>query len=277
MVRRLLRAGAVVLLFFTAAFLLFLPFPRRSEATKERYHCIWSDGVRTQERYATAYSALKGISDGEILLEREGTFGKIEGSAEFAHAASLLESGSLAELLALETEGLGRLERAALCRVYGDRGYYSEEFFCYDGTGVSRTARKAFNEVILLSGDLPKDLLFEAGAEKLGIRAEAEFSAKGLCGAKVTKIVAQPPYLVREDAVYLDTVGGRRLVAALPGAKRLEIECDFIDEGALSPCRALEELTLPKGYEGTLRMLFGEAGVPSTLKLLNGETYEKVF
>lgn len=274
MVKRFWRVGqiAVLLLCLTACVLvLFLPLSQKEERAKDRYECVWADGTRTQEQYASAYSALTGISEGEILLSRGGIEGKIAGSEGFVRCEAQLKDGPLAELLELTTEGLAPLERAALFRAYGDRGYYADEMYCFDGERVSRTGRKVFKEIILVFGDLPKGLLFEAKAKKLVIRAEAELSYRGLCGALLEEAEAAAPYLVQEEAIYLQTAGGKRLVAALPNVKTLKIDCDFIDDGALAPCRAVEELILPASYEGTLRMLFGEEGAPPTLKRLNGE------
>ena len=60
---------------FTAAvctILLFLPFPKTVEDEKEYYSCRWENGMTTTESYYTALDDFKGVSDGALLLERDG-------------------------------------------------------------------------------------------------------------------------------------------------------------------------------------------------------------
>lgn len=254
------------------ALVLFLPLPETRDVGKETYECTWQDGSVSRLNYAEAYSALSGITEQGVVLARGDLTGEIAGGAEFCRAAQILRTGSLARLLSLEAGDALPLERAALYRVYGNRGWYAGEFFAFDGTRVFRTSRAVFNEVALLSGNLPAGVLRVSGADKLVVFAEAKLSANALVGSNISEAEAAYPYSSEDGGIYLHTAGGKRLVAALPKVKSLRVNSRFIDEGALSPCQTIEELILPRSYAGTLAMLFG-GPVPETLKTV---IYEEI-
>ena len=261
--------GATLTVFFGACILLlFLPFPRRVGTLQETYSCLWEDGSQTNEDYFGAFSALCGATEEGLVLEREGKTGLIQPSDEFRRAVTVFENGTLAELLSFRLGLCSRLEKAALFACYGERCYYAGESFSWDGEKISRTERTKFNEVVLLHGNLPSAFLCDAGAKTLILSENAEFTVRSLVGSKVESIVACLPYFTENGAVYLKTVGGTRLVAALPSVEYLEITCDYLDEGALSACTRLKTLKLPEGYDGTLAMLFGSTPIPEGLILV---------
>ena len=246
-------------------FLLFLPFPKTVEGDKEYYSCRWENGIVTTESYYTAFSAFTGVFDGDILLERDGRNGKIEASEAFLQAVEVFERGELAELLSLKIGDVSRLEYAALYALYGGRGYYSDEFFAWDGEQFFRTNRTDFPEVFLMTGNISANTLIKTGAKKLIVGEYAELKAKSLVGTCVEEVEARAPYFEQGGGIYLQTVSGVRLIAALPNVKELVIDCDYIDEGALAPCKELEKLSLPAWYDGTLKILFGDQPIPETL------------
>ncbi len=262
--KRAILFGIAALVYALCAFLLTLPLPKTVAEGTETVLVLWEDGTATEESYAAVSENMTGVEEGAIVLSREGKRGTVPAGAAFSDAVRVMETGGLADLLSLRCGEISRLEQAALFRRYGKRGYYAEEYFCWNGGRVFRTQRKDFPETVLLAGKISADVLQRAGTKKLILRAEAEFSAEALIGTAVEEIEAQAPYAAEGGAVYLDTPGGRRLIAALPSVRSLTIECDFIDSGALAPCRELETLVLPPRYEGTLSDLFGKdpAGNP---------------
>ena len=266
--RRILIGALSLVLFGACIFTLFLPFPRRVETSQESYACVWEDGSQTIEDYFGAYSALCGATEEALVLEREGKTGLIPLSEEYRRAATVFEYGELAELLSFRLGNCSRLEKVALFLRYGERCYYSGERFCWDGEKISRTERTKFTEVVLLDGNLPSGFLRDTGAKTLILSANAAFTVRSLVGSKVEKVIASLPYFTENGAVYLETVGGRRLVAVLPNVEYLEINCDYIDKGALSACTRLKAIKLPEDFEGTLAELFGDAPVPEDLMFL---------
>lgn len=261
--RKVLIIIAVVSAAAICTLLLLPPFPKSAE--KEYYSCRWQSGAVTTESYYAAFMALADVTESTIVLERGGQMGEIRASEPFSHAVEVFESGELAPLLAFRLGEVTRLERAALWNKYGRRGYYSGEFFAWDGECIFRTERGKFDEVFLLTGNLPKGRLFETGAKKLILGGDSSLTASALVGSRIESVEARAPYYCRDGAVYLQTAGGVRLISGLPNAETLEIACDYLDEGALSPCVKLKTLKLPSHYEGTLRMLFGETPVPKNL------------
>ena len=261
--------GAVLAVFFGACILmLFLPFPRRVEPPQEFYFCEWEDGTQTKEDYFGAMSALCGATEERLILERDGRKGYILPSEEYRRAVTEFESGEAARIMSFRLQNSNRLEKAALFLRYGERCYYTGESLCWDGEKIFRTKRTKFTEVVLLSGDLPNDFLRNAGASTLTLWGGAKFTARSLVGCKVETVVAFSPYFTENGAVYLEDPSGTRLVAALPNTEVLEINCDYIDFGALSACKNLKKLKLPQRFDGTLAELFGSTPVPEDLVLL---------
>lgn len=236
---------------------LFLPFPKEKAPEREYYTCLWEDGTVSTESFYTAYAALTGTEE-RIVLTRCGLTGEIEAGEEYQRVRKTLERGTLAQMLNLKAEGLSSIERAALWKRYSGLGYYSDGFFAWNGEGVSRAEERTYEEVFLLTGDLPAGLLKRTGANKLIVHGEAGLTAKGLVGSLVTEAEARWPYFERDGAIYLQTAVGVRLIAVLPFVTELTIDCDFLDEGALSPCICLEKLSLPEKYKGGLARIFGE-------------------
>ncbi len=130
-------ACAVVLA--ACVLLLFTPFPRGAAAEDESYLCEWSDGSVSEESYASAFSAYVE-SDGEgALLVRGALSGKILFGEAFRKGYAVLNGGELAKMLALGTDGLLRLECAALFCAFSDTLFYDGGYFEWDGNGFVRT------------------------------------------------------------------------------------------------------------------------------------------
>ncbi len=266
MVRRRRSAAVLVAaLVISCLVLAGLPLPAKA-AAEEKVLCIWEDGART-EPYAAAYDALDGIrDDGTIGLVRDGKHGYVKTGQAFAEVCDVLRFGTLAELCSLDMGGLDKLERAAIMQAFGNQIYYAGGAFAIVGDTVAPMELTQADCVRLLDGTLPRDYLAETGASALCIMGpSAAITADRLVGSGIARVTAVPPYAAEQDALYLDTPGGRRLIAALPCAVSLTVgDCDFLDAGALSPCEALVSLTLPflggaKGgpeEDGTLLRLF---------------------
>lgn len=262
--------------YLVCALLCFLPRPHKIFASEESYEAVWEDGARSEESFSSAYSALAG-GDGEgAVLLRGGMQGRIAAGEQYRACYSVLQDGDLLSLLNASFGGLSRIERAALMRTFGDTVYFSDDFFAFDGERVFRTDRRSFGTIVLLDGSFPAGTVALTGAEKLTVRAEAMLSAEALCGTEIAEIEAEAPYFVRDGGLYLRTPGGTRLVAALPCLTRFEADgFDFCDEGALSPCRGLTEVSLPyagsaqgragSDYDSRVLWAFGEE-IPSALR-----------
>lgn len=264
--RKVIYAVAAVLLSAVGVLSLFLPFPKAVEAERrESYVCRWENGEVAAVGFLEAYSVFSGFEQDRILLDRDGKRGEIAVGEEFLRAVEIFERGELAELLAIRLGAVTRLERAALWKLYGGRGYYAGEFFSWNGKSFFRTQRKKFEEVFLLTGTLPKTLLRDTGAKKLILSGKSELTAAALFKSGVEEAEGQAPYLVEGGAVYLQTAVGKVLIAALPNVEELTLDCDFIKDGALASCEKLKRLTLPECYDGTLAALFGETPVPEGL------------
>ncbi len=271
-----------VLLLCGSAFTLFLPLPEQVATEKRGYTCVWEEGEPTEETYASVLSDYYGLTETEILLVRNGVTGRIALSDRAKATVAAFEQAELADLLSLDKEGLSPAERGAIYRAYGNVLYYDGDAFAWNGEEFARSSRKRMEKVVLLSDNLPKELLKECGAGTLAVRAEAKLTADRLLGSTVSALEAELPYVARESALYLQTAAGERLVAVLPAVTELTVEgCAFIDEGALTACRGLTSLSLPfvgnsgypsaKEFVGELGVLFGkdEKGayaVPDCLK-----------
>ncbi len=268
--RRGRRAAAVLLAAVTAAVLVLCSmFPLLRAApdvlagtASDLIVCAWSDGTRTRETYSEAYAALTGISSDGTSLEfsRGALRGKAATGDAFREAYRVLTQGTLAELLALRISGESRLELAALFREYSETAWYSGEYFRWQGWSVSVAKDRSARELVMLSGEVGSALR-ETGASVLVLREGSRADAAAFCQSRVTEVVAEGDYLFADGALYEHTAAGLALVAALPDVVSLTVREDamFLREGALSPCRALEELVLP--FLGTARVPYeGDSG-----------------
>lgn len=277
-----LRGALCLLCALLWALPLFFPLPRTlSAGAGESYLCRWESGEETQETYASALRDLDGMEEGVLVLGRDGMRGEISPGTECENAVSVLENGNMGELFALRTEGLARLERAALYRAYGERLWYAGEWFGWTGEAFARRSAGEAEEVVLLSGKISAARLLEAGTKTLFLRAEAEIDETTLCGTRVETVSAEEPYRAEGGCVCLSTAGGVRLVAGLPLATQIIVPADtaFADEGALLACTEIAGLTLPfvgsaknsagSGFKGELAHLFStgeQYKIPQTLR-----------
>ena len=238
-------AGKVAAAMLAAACVLslFLPPPRVLGGAAPAV-CRWEDGAVTEETCGSVLSCLTGADETGLLLERGGKAGRIGTGEEFRAYRNLLEEGDLADLLSRPLGDVSPFERAALYRLYGTRGYYAGELFCFDGERVFRTDRTSFDEIMLLFGDLAPDLLADTGATSLVISGGAELSPRGLSGSRLVTVEARAPYFYEDGAIYRRVAGTVRLVAGLPFLTSLTAKFDYLDEDALLPCTALEEADL---------------------------------
>ena len=271
----LVKTGAA---FFAAAclFALFLPHPRKI-ADGESYECVWSNGSVSRESFSSAYQSLAGIDQENVLLTRGGLTGRIE--SEAGDIVSTLESGDLGELLNCRASGT-RIDRAALYCTFSKRVWYSGEYYVWTGSNIERASRATAEEIVFLEGSVSSRVLSETNASTVHLRADVTLKADVFAGSNVTTVRTQAPYLESGGAIYMDTAGGKRLVAALAGVEELVVDGDtaFIDKGALIACQNLKTLTLPflgsakspegTAYTGELAHLFAhgkEYRVPETL------------
>lgn len=241
----------------TAAFslvwtaLLFLPVGTRTGEAEESYECRWADGSVSVLNYDRAYPYLGGIGEnGAISLLNGQTAGMVAASAEFSAAETALRSGGLGEILSVSASDTGRLERAALWRVYGETVWCAGGFFVWQGDRIERVSSAVGTRAVLLSGGMSASALASTGATRLEIRPDAEIFAKTFSGTAIETVTACAPYFYEAGALYRDTAGGRRLLAGIPSAESVRVRGnDFADRGALLPCLALRELTL--GFIGS--------------------------
>ncbi len=263
---------------FTAACLLslFLPLPKKI-SSNETYDCVWADGSVTKESFSSAYQSLVGIDGESVILLREGLTGKIESEAGAVYAA--LEGGTLAELLEATAAGT-RIDGAALYREFSDRVWYNGEYYVWTGNQIERVSRTERSEIVFFEGSVTSRILKETKASTVYLRAGAQISASSFAESGVERVYAEAPYAENGGAIYLDTAGGKRLLASLSGVKELTLDEDlsFADEGALLACQALESITVPfagsskspygTDYKGEFAHLFSsgaEYRVPKTL------------
>ena len=110
----------------------------------EVYVCSWADGRITRESFASAFRDTADCTEEEIILLRGGVTGAIATGDKAKSVFRALHSDTpLAELLALNTEGATRLERAALTRKTERRLWYDGDWFCWEGDRLRRTAARA--------------------------------------------------------------------------------------------------------------------------------------
>lgn len=253
--------------------------------------CVFEDGPASLS-YAEAYSALSGIGEnGEILLRDAERCGRCETGEAFRTAVEILRRGTLSDLLTLDMGGLGQLEHAAVMREFGGDVYYADGAFRIVGNVVRLSSASVAARVSLLAGALPAGYLKETGATALRLSSAAEFPVSALSGSNVSEIEAVSPYASEGGAVFRETAGGRRLIAAIPTARDLTVaDCAYADRGALSACNLLRSLTLPflgsaksAPRRGDLRYLFETANgdpMPASLfrvTVLGGEIGDGAF
>lgn len=293
--KRIAAVFAAAALSLAAAFSLALPFPRLVRGQEEVYECVWENGERTYERYATAFSLLAGISpEGRVRLERNGLEGFVATDAVLSSAVKIFERGNLGELLSLETVGITRLGRAAIWRAYHGTVWYDGGRFVWNGEKVAPVDKAVGRKLVLLEGGIANGILKSSGVKELSVRADAELTALSLIGSGVESGEAEAPYSFENGAFYLDTAGGRRLVAALPTVKTLTVsQCSYADRGALLACEAVEEVTVPfagnswnaaaTDYRGEFAHLFQKGDeyiVPDTLvriRITGGALFSHAF
>lgn len=266
-------------IFFALA--LFYPLPRVLEgAERPAYSCLWEDGTRTDESYYTAFRDYAGVSaEGDVLLSRSGRAGVIPAEEESRLCFSTLKSADLAELLALRAPA-DPLFSSAYADVFSHYVWYDGDLFVYDGTRIVRDDAAKGEIFVLLGGSVRASVLIRTGATAVELRPRAEVTPYMFIGTGIVHAEGFPPYSVEGNAVCLDTVSGKRLVAGLPLAKSVTAtQMRFADEGALLACTEVAELDLafagssvdPRGttYRGELAHVFSagtEYRVPESLK-----------
>ena len=216
-----LLAGGVALILLAAAVLLLLPRPKQA-GRAESFSCLWADGAKSEETFASALACLAGVSYEGVLLEREGIAGTVSASGPLRTVVSVLESGTLAELLSLDGSALTPLESYAVQTFYGGRAYYDGEPFAWDGTRVRRTERESFAEAVLLQGSFESGFLPESGVRTLYLRAGGEVEEDGLLYTALSRVVAEAPYFFRGGALWEERYGIERYVSALPSGCTFE-------------------------------------------------------
>ena len=299
MVRRIfsvktLSATFAVVFFCAAVVLLFVPFPSGVNGTDERYLCVWEDGSVTSESYVSAYEGLSVSSDFEMMLLRGGKAGKITPTPQYFKLIDILQSGGLNELLEANAAEVSPLERVAIWRGTRDTIWYYERCYVWGADGLTSAVSPAGGRLILLSGMVRARALAATCAHTLELRLGAEIGAASLVGTQIQTVVACAPYRAAENGILLDTDTAVRYVSGLPSANRLTVPAvDFIDRGALLPCKQLTELELPfagssarpsdKDFVGELRFLFSSGNaytVPAMLKrvkIAGGVLMENAF
>lgn len=182
----------------TAAFslvwtaLLFLPAGTRTGEAEESYECRWADGSVSVLTYDRAYPYLGGIGEnGAISLLNGRTAGMVAASAEFSAAETALRSGGLGEILSVSASDTGRLERAALWRVYGETVWCAGGFFVWQGDRIERVSSAVGTRAVLLSGGMSASALASTGATRLEIRPDAEVFAKTFSGTAIETVTAR--------------------------------------------------------------------------------------
>lgn len=210
-----LLAGALALVLLAAAVLLLLPRSKQA-GRAESFSCLWADGATSEETFSSALACLAGVCAEGVLLEREGLAGTVPASEALRTVISVLEGGTLAELLSLDGSALAPLESYAVQTFYGDRAYYDGEPFAWDGTRVRRTEKESFSEAVLLQGSFEGGFLLESGVKTLYLRAEGEVEADGLLYTALSRVIAEAPYFFRGGALWKERYGIERYVSALP-------------------------------------------------------------
>ena len=277
--RRILVIALTVLFAVGIAVCIIEPLPKTAEA-EECYFCRWEDGTVSEETYASAYPDFADCFEHTIRLQRGGQYGEIETTERYDTVYRTMLTGGLAELLALSTAGINRLEQLALWRVSRGCIWYSSGYFVWEEDGLAEVRFATGEKLILLSGTISARRLQRTGATCLELRAEAEINSKTLVGTSVETVTACAPYVSEGGAVYLNTGTAVRLVAAVPSVTSLTVrKIDYADEGALLAAQNLQSVTLPfagnasspvgHNYRGEFAYLFSDGSqylVPASLK-----------
>ncbi len=270
-------AGLSGLLALALAVTAFVPFPRKIGEADECYRCLWEDGTVTTETFASAYADLVGTDGENVLLLRNGKSGAVKSEAQEMFRA--LKRGDLGEILSTPAQGT-RLDSAALFRVFSDTLWFDGAYFSWTGKTVEETRARKCSSLVCLSGSVTAGMLKTTGATSLEIGADVSVKPAAFGESSVQNLTAREPYRAENGALYLETPGGVRLVAAVGGLKEIVISEDtnFADQGALIACRSLESITVPfvgnakksnmTAFQGQFAHLFSDGffHVPETLK-----------
>lgn len=242
---------------FTAAclFCLFLPLPKNI-SNDETYKCVWADGSVTEESFSSAYESLAGMDGKSVILSRQGLTGKIESEASAVYLT--LENGNFSELLECTAAGT-RIDGAALYRAFSNRVWYNGEYYVWTGDKIEKVSRAERSEIVFLEGSVTSRVLEAAKASTVYLRKDATVSTLSFAESNVERVFAEAPYSENGGAVYLETAGGKRLLAALSGVKELNLDKDlaFADKGALLSCQTITSLTVP--FVGSAKSPYGAA------------------
>ena len=277
--KRVVSYALIAVLALGCVFALFLPLPQKP-GRGEIYACIWEDGGTTHESYASAYADLVGINEaGNLSLLRGGEYGEIQGSADLRAFLAAAESTDESAILALSADTLTGLESAAVNLHLKARLWYADGFYAWTGEKIARTDIRFCRRLVVLSGELPADAFILSGAEELVLASQANALEALSSGHSLQEISADAPYSMQSGVLYLDTAGGRRLIAVLASVTELSVEdVNYIDRGALLACTRLVSLDLPFvgsalngigiNYDGMLAHLFSmgeQYEIPETL------------
>ncbi len=253
-------ALAAALLF--AAWALAILLPGGGSSAPERYRCEWETG-QTYESFSDICAVLTGADEAGARLVRNGESGVVAPTAAYAGVYETLQSGTLPELLSLGTEEISRPERAALWMTFSARLWYADEPFAWTGRTVARAVpdgRFQGGELVVFSGMPSAQLLASLGTRSLIFREPVAWNASALIGTRVERVICAEPYACADDVVTLRRGGSVRIVCALPLAERLVLpDADFADAGALLPCAALREVSVP--FAGSARSAGENAAV----------------
>lgn len=265
MVKRSSLLAAAAWLACTA--LLFLPLPE-PVASGGTYAVQWESGTR-EEAYAAAYGMLAG-ADGEALyFVREGERGYSAGSEAYRTAYAALDTGGMAELASLSSEGCTALEQTALVRAFADKRWYMDGLYAYEGALIPSDGGTC-RRIAVLSGFPARETLVRLGCTALSLGEGVGISSARLMGTKIARIGVSPPYRSDGTLVTLAAAGGERVVCAAPAQEELTLPDAVYDEGALACCASLTSLTfcMDGCADGMLASLFlsdGQYRVPASL------------
>ncbi len=276
------RFGTILAVLFALVWtvLLLLPVTERVNGCEEVYICHWEDGTQTRENFANAYSSVTGCDAERILVSRGEVAGELVPAAPYTEYFGTLAYGSAREVAGIDASKLGTLERAVLFERFGDRAWWNgENFLVWTETGAVVVTAPRCDKIVIEGGSLTASAIMRTRATSLEVRDGADFSAELLVGTEISDITGVAPYCSEAGVLQMKTLGGMRLVAALPFARFVRAEYDYADEGALIACRKLESISLPfagtssfSGLESSrseIAALFRsgeEYFVPSTLK-----------
>ncbi len=266
MVKKLL----ILLFACAAAGVVLFSFYAPSRAPSLEISVAWEDGSFGAESYADALASLGGGDEEGLLFFEGDRRGKAAGSQNYRAAYRVLGQGSFAELASLDLLSLDPFSRLALLRTFGETAYFADRAYRFTGERIEAREGKA-ETVKHFFGNFPAGYLASCNATRL-VLAGGELTASDLAGSNVQTVVAQPPYRVRGEALYLDTVSGSRLIAGMPHAQDLQADMVYADMGALAPCMEVVSLTLPfvgrgEAFPESLAWMFGGSVPPSLTRL----------